>query len=34
MEQLTKRYSLTLPQQDIYYEQLLYPNEPIYNIGS
>ncbi|WP_264530511.1 amino acid adenylation domain-containing protein [Flavobacterium sp. N502540] len=25
---------LTLPQQDIYYEQLLYPNEPIYNIGA
>lgn len=25
---------LTLPQQDIYLEQLLYPNEPIYNIGA
>ena len=25
---------LTLPQQDIYFEQLLYPNEPIYNIGA
>lgn len=25
---------LTLPQQDIYYEQLLYPGEPIYNIGA
>jgi amino acid adenylation domain-containing protein len=34
MEQLTKRYPLTLPQQDIYYEQMLYPTEPIYNIGA
>jgi len=25
---------LTLPQQDIYFEQLLYPGEPIYNIGA
>ena len=25
---------LTLPQQDIYFEQILYPNSPIYNIGS
>ncbi|MEM6684656.1 MAG: amino acid adenylation domain-containing protein [Bacteroidota bacterium] len=25
---------LTLPQQDIYFEQLLYPDEPIYNIGA
>ncbi len=25
---------LTLPQQDIYFEQLLYPNRPIYNIGA
>ncbi|MDB2555976.1 amino acid adenylation domain-containing protein, partial [Flavobacteriaceae bacterium] len=25
---------LTLPQQDIYYEQLLYPQSPIYNIGA
>lgn len=25
---------LTLPQQDVYYEQLLYPDEPIYNIGA
>ncbi|WP_046744460.1 non-ribosomal peptide synthetase [Kordia zhangzhouensis] len=25
---------LTLPQQDIYFEQLVYPNEPIYNIGA
>ncbi|MEM9686748.1 MAG: amino acid adenylation domain-containing protein, partial [Bacteroidota bacterium] len=25
---------LTLPQQDIYFEQLLYPNDPIYNIGA
>ncbi len=25
---------LTLPQQDIYFEQLLYPNEAIYNIGA
>jgi amino acid adenylation domain-containing protein len=25
---------LTLPQQDIYFEQLLYPNQPIYNIGA
>jgi amino acid adenylation domain-containing protein len=25
---------LTLPQQDIYFDQLLYPNEPIYNIGA
>lgn len=26
--------NLTLPQQDIYFEQLLYPNDPIYNIGA
>ncbi|MGH2665957.1 amino acid adenylation domain-containing protein [Flavobacterium sp.] len=25
---------LTLPQQDIYFEQLLHPDEPIYNIGA
>lgn len=25
---------LTLPQQDIYYDQALYPYEPIYNIGA
>lgn len=25
---------LTLPQQDVYFEQLLYPNDPIYNIGA
>lgn len=25
---------LTLPQQDIYFEQLLFSNEPIYNIGA
>ncbi|SEM77768.1 amino acid adenylation domain-containing protein [Chitinophaga rupis] len=25
---------LSLPQQDVYYEQLLYPGEPIYNIGA
>ncbi|ASW74374.1 hypothetical protein IQ37_04735 [Chryseobacterium piperi] len=25
---------LTLPQQDIYFEQLLYPDQPIYNIGA
>ena len=25
---------LTLPQQDIYFEQLLFPDEPIYNIGA
>ena len=25
---------LTLPQQDIYFEQLLYPSDPIYNIGA
>lgn len=25
---------LTLPQRDIYFEQLLYPGEPIYNIGA
>jgi amino acid adenylation domain-containing protein len=25
---------LTLPQQDVYFEQLLLPNEPIYNIGA
>lgn len=25
---------LTFPQQDIYFEQLLFPNEPIYNIGA
>ncbi len=25
---------LTLPQQDIYFEQLLYPDEPVYNIGA
>ncbi|MDQ6531223.1 amino acid adenylation domain-containing protein [Flavobacterium sp. LHD-85] len=24
----------TLPQQDIYFDQLLHPNEPIYNIGA
>ncbi len=25
---------LTLPQQDVYFEQLLFPKEPIYNIGA
>jgi surfactin family lipopeptide synthetase A len=25
---------LTLPQQDVYFEQLLYPDDPIYNIGA
>ncbi|GEM_PF-877676 len=25
---------LTLPQQDIYFEQVLFPNDPIYNIGA
>ncbi|WP_025742943.1 non-ribosomal peptide synthetase [Aquimarina pacifica] len=25
---------LTLPQQDVYFEQLLYPDRPIYNIGA
>ena len=25
---------LTLPQQDVYFEQLLHPDEPIYNIGA
>ncbi|WP_444626244.1 amino acid adenylation domain-containing protein [Flavobacterium columnare] len=25
---------LTLPQKDIYFEQLIYPDEPIYNIGA
>ena len=25
---------LTLPQQDVFFEQLLYPNDPIYNIGA
>ena len=25
---------LTLPQQDIYFEQLLFPEQPIYNIGA
>ena len=25
---------LTLPQQDIYFEQLFFPNDPIYNIGA
>ena len=25
---------LTLPQQDIYFEQLLFPNKPMYNIGA
>ncbi|MBW8683027.1 non-ribosomal peptide synthetase [Chitinophaga rhizophila] len=34
MEQLQQKYPLSLPQQDIYYEQLLYPDEPIYNIGA
>lgn len=34
MEQLIDNFSLTLPQQDIYFEQILYPNDPIYNIGA
>ena len=34
MEKLKKKYPLTLPQQDIYYEQLFYPKSPIYNIGA
>lgn len=25
---------LTLPQQDVYFEQLVFPNDPIYNIGA
>ncbi|TGD57490.1 non-ribosomal peptide synthetase [Flavobacterium humi] len=25
---------LTLPQQDVYFEQLMYPDDPIYNIGA
>lgn len=25
---------LTLPQQDVYYDQLLFPQEPVYNIGA
>jgi amino acid adenylation domain-containing protein len=25
---------LTLPQEDVYFEQLIYPDEPIYNIGA
>lgn len=25
---------LTLPQQDVYFEQLLFPNDPVYNIGA
>ena len=25
---------LTLPQQDVYFEQLMYPEDPIYNIGA
>ncbi|MCD9574050.1 non-ribosomal peptide synthetase [Flavobacterium soyae] len=34
MEQLINNFSLTLPQQDIYFEQILYPNDAIYNIGA
>lgn len=34
MMQQTNNFSLTLPQQDIYFEQVLYPNNPIYNIGA
>ena len=34
MEQLINNFSLTLPQQDIYFEQILYPNDTIYNIGA
>lgn len=26
--------TLTLPQQDVYFEQLLFPNDPIYNLGA
>ncbi|TRX32582.1 amino acid adenylation domain-containing protein [Flavobacterium sp. ZT3R18] len=26
--------NLTLPQQDVYFEQLMYPEDPIYNIGA
>jgi hypothetical protein len=34
MEQLINNFPLTLPQQDIYFEQILYPNDAIYNIGA
>lgn len=34
MEPSKNQYALSLPQQDIYYEQLLYPDAPIYNIGA
>ena len=30
----SENFPLTLPQQDIYYEQLLYPGSNIYNIGA
>jgi amino acid adenylation domain-containing protein len=28
------KMKLTLPQQDVYFEQLMYPDDPIYNIGA
>ena len=34
MEPLNLTFPLSLPQQDIYYEQILYPELPIYNIGA
>ncbi len=30
----SKYIPLTLPQQDVYFEQLMYPEDPIYNIGA
>ena len=34
MEQLEELFPLTLPQEDIYYDQILYPDIPFYNIGA
>jgi len=34
MEQLKEFFPLTLPQEDIYYDQILYPDIPFYNIGA
>ncbi|WP_298516693.1 amino acid adenylation domain-containing protein [uncultured Kordia sp.] len=31
---MSEMIQLTLPQQDVYFEQLLFPNDPIYNIGA
>ncbi|AXG70739.1 dimodular nonribosomal peptide synthase [Kordia sp. SMS9] len=31
---MSEMIQLTLPQQDVYFEQLLFPNTPIYNIGA